>query len=78
MLGVEVIVLTYPFAFVTVAELVLVASVCHLPSVPRTRTILFVLFPDSSLLWNRNSTRLASCGTVISICLLPAMAGVIA
>ena len=77
-LGVEVIVLTYPFAFVTVAELVLVASVCHLPSVPRTRTILFVLFPDSSLLWNRNSTRLASCGTVISICLLPAMAGVIA
>ena len=47
MLGVEVIVLTYPFAFVTVAELVLVASVCHLPSVPRTSTILFGLSPVS-------------------------------
>ena len=46
MLGVEVIVPTYPFAFVTVAESVLVASVCH-PSVPRTSTILFGLSPVS-------------------------------
>ena len=72
MLGVEVIAPTYPFAFVTVAESVLVASVCH-PSVPRTKTILFTLSPFSSLLWKRNSTRLASCGTVKSICLLPAI-----
>ena len=71
-LGVEVIVPTYPLASVTVVFSVLVASVCH-PSVPRTRTILFALSPFSSLLWNRNSTRLASCGTLISICLLPAI-----
>ena len=72
-LTVELIVPTYPFALVTVVLSALVASVCHVPSVPRTRTILFALLPDSSLLWNRNSTRLASCGTVISICLLPAI-----
>ena len=71
MLGVEVIVPTYPLASVTLVLSARVASVCH-PSVPRTRTILFVVFPVSSLLWKRNSTRLASCGTVISICLLPA------
>ena len=46
MLEVEVIVPTYPFAFVTVAESVLVASVCH-PSAPRTRVILFGLSPVS-------------------------------
>ena len=46
MLGVDVIVPTYPLAFVTVAESVLVASVCH-PSVPRTSTILFGLSPVS-------------------------------
>ena len=71
MLGVDVIVPTYPLASITLVLSARVASVCH-PSVPRTRTILFVLFPDSSLLWNRNSIRFASCGTVTSICLLPA------
>ena len=73
-LGVEVIVPTYPLALVTIVLSVLVASVCQ-PSVPRTSTILFGLSPVSRLLWNRNSTRLASCGTVISICLLPAIIG---
>ena len=72
-LTVELILPTYPFALVTAVLSALVASVCHVPSVPRTRTILFVLFPDSSLLWNRNSIRFASCGTVTSTCLLPAI-----
>ena len=71
-LTVELIVPTYPFALVTAVLSALVASVCHVPSVPRTRTILFVLFPDPSLLWNLNSIRFASCGTLTSICLLPA------
>ena len=75
MLGVDVIVPTYPLASVTLVLSARVASVCQVPSVPRTRTILFALSPVSTLLWNRNSTRLASCGTVISICLLPAIAG---
>ena len=73
MLGVDVIVPTYPLASVTLVLSARVASVCHVPSVPRTSTILFVVFPVSVLLWNRNSTRLASCGTVISRCLLPAI-----
>ena len=72
-LGVDVIVPTYPLASVTLVLSARVASVCHVPSVPRTRTILFVVFPDSSLLWNRNSIRFASCGTVTSTCLLPAI-----
>ena len=73
-LGVEVIVPTYPLASVTLVLSARVASVCH-PSVPRTSKILFGLSPVSWLLWNRNSTRLASCGTVISMCLLPAIVG---
>ena len=75
-LTVEVILPTYPFASITLVLLVRVASVCHVPSTPRTRVILFGLSPVSVLLWNRNSTRFASCGTVISICLLPAIVGV--
>ena len=47
MLGVDVIVPTYPLASVTLVLSARVASVCHVPSVPRTSTILFVVFPVS-------------------------------
>ena len=70
-LTVELILPTYPLASVTLVLSVRVASVCH-PSTPRTRTILFGLSPGPSLLWKRNSTRLASCGTVKSIWRVPA------
>ena len=72
-LTVELILPTYPFALATAVLFALVASVCHVPSAPRTRTILFGVLPVSVLLWNRNSIRFASCGTLTSICLLPAM-----
>ena len=75
MLALELILPTYPEASVTLVLSARVASVCQVPSAPRTRVTLFALSPVSWLLWNRNSTRLASCGTVMSICLLPAIAG---
>ena len=71
----EVIVPTYPEASVTLVLSARVASVCQVPSAPRTRVIPFGLSPVSWLLWNRNSTRFASCGTVTLIFLLPAIVG---
>ena len=46
MLGVDVIIPTYPLASVTLVLSARVASVCH-PSVPRTSTMLFGLSPVS-------------------------------
>ena len=60
------------FAFVTPAGVA--GSTCQSPPFSlRTRTILFGVLSVSVLLWNRNSIRFASCGTVTSICLLPAI-----
>ena len=47
MLGVEVIVPTYPFASVAVVLSARVASVCQVPSAPRTRVMVFGLSPVS-------------------------------
>ena len=61
------------FAFVTPAGAV-EGSTFQAPSFSsRIRTILFGVLSVSVLLWNRNSRRFASCGTVTSICLLPAI-----
>ena len=74
-LTVLVIACTKLFTFVTPAG-VSVESTCQFPLFwLRTRTILFGVLLVSVLLWNRNSTRFASCGTLISICLLPAIVG---
>ena len=67
-----VIASTKPFAFVTPVG-VEGSTFQFPPFSSRTRTMLFVVVSVSALLWNRNSTRFASCGTVISICLLPAI-----
>ena len=74
-LTVLVIACTKLFTFVTPAG-VAVESTCQFPPFwLRTKTILFGVLLVSVLLWNRNSTRFASCGTLISICLLPAIVG---
>ena len=71
-LTVLVIACTKLFTFVTPAG-VAVESTCQSPPFwLRTRTILFGVLPVSVLLWNLNSIRFASCGTLTSICLLPA------
>ena len=71
-LTVLVIACTKLFASVTPVG-VAVESTCQFPPFwLRTRTILFGVLPVSVLLWNLNSIRFASCGTLTSICLLPA------
>ena len=68
-----VIASTKLFAFVTSAGAVEESTCQSPPFSSRTRTILFGVLSVSVLLWNRNSIRFASCGTVTSICLLPAI-----